>query len=642
MPKITLKDIMIGARQEAYRMRHYYVGVEHLFIALLEIKGSLVAGVVQEQGLSPEYVIDAIRRRVGKGGKHRLWAGVPNTPRAEVILSIANDLALENGQEEIGERDLLIAIIEEKDSMPVRVLSALGIQELDKLIQATTNQQLNHDSQRPYVRIDFGPNFERDGSLTKEQLFILRRIFHDYAQIRIERRLTGGHSDAILLAITPISADNREDASVVVKIDDVDNVLDEARRYDELVKKKLPTMTARIEEKPVAPEASDIAGIKYSLIASDESKPQDLRSIMNLWTGDKLGNWLKDELYPTFANWWKQRRPYRFQVWQEYDWLLPSLLTLQAINDDQVPAVNVKSIKVPIKRSILDGFEYGDVVSLENFIVQKVMPEQKTIIVSSGQGSDTTKAHRIEIRELDFNNNTYYRGEVIAEIRGEIWKTRQEQLIQAVRELEPEFNPRDEKIPLNVDQVDKVTNPIFAYKTIMDATIHGTLATIHGDLHPGNIMIGPNESAFLIDFAHARDGHTIFDWAMLETSILSDLVMANLAGSWDDARNIINQIYSLNTLTFTENGDPPEALRVIYAIRQVAKDCLANSNQWGEYFVALAILGLRALTWETMSISGRRLLFLLSALSIYELQTRLHNDADKNIFATDETDINTS
>ena len=115
MSDLTLNDMLIGARQESYRMRHFYVGAEHLFIALLDSKGSLTGNIIQVYGLTPGYVIDAIRRKIGKGGKHRLWAGVPNTPRADVLMGIANDLALEAGREEISERDLLTAIFEEKE-----------------------------------------------------------------------------------------------------------------------------------------------------------------------------------------------------------------------------------------------------------------------------------------------------------------------------------------------------------------------------------------------------------------------------------------------------------------------------------------------------------------------------------------------
>jgi ATP-dependent Clp protease ATP-binding subunit ClpA len=61
MSNIPLRDILISARQEAYRMRHFYLGVEHLFIALLEIKGGLASSIMEEHGLATEYVIDAVQ-----------------------------------------------------------------------------------------------------------------------------------------------------------------------------------------------------------------------------------------------------------------------------------------------------------------------------------------------------------------------------------------------------------------------------------------------------------------------------------------------------------------------------------------------------------------------------------------------------
>nr|MCU0482451.1 hypothetical protein [Anaerolineae bacterium] len=266
MPNIPYRDILIGARQEAFKMRHFFVGVEHLFIALLEIRGSLTGKIMQEFGLAPEYVIDAIRRKTGKGSKQRLWAGIPNTPRVKVLENIAYDIAMEAGRDEVYERDLLIAMLDERDSVPLRVIRALGITDFGALRNMAQNYTLNSETQQAYVKVEFGAGFNRDEMLTKEQLFVLRRMFADYTQIRVEYRLTGGYSQATLLVVTPIRPDQQEDATVAVKLHHVDAILDEAQRYESHVKAKLPPMTARIEDKPTAPESSDLAGIKYTLI----------------------------------------------------------------------------------------------------------------------------------------------------------------------------------------------------------------------------------------------------------------------------------------------------------------------------------------------------------------------------------------
>jgi hypothetical protein len=643
MANIALKDILIGARQESYRMRHFYVGAEHLFIALLEIKGSLANSILQEHGLAPEYVIDAIRRKVGKGGKHRLWAGVPNTPRAQVLLGIANDLALESGREEISERDLLIAIFEEKDSVPLRVLTALGVNETGKLADLARTYSLNPDSQRPYVRIDMGTGFDHDKPLTKEQVFILRRMFYGYSQVRVERYLTGGYSGATLLIVTPILADGREDAAIAVKIDQVDAILDEAQRYETLVKTRLPAMTARIEDRPVSPETSGLAAIKYTLVTGSDKTPQDLRTVMHQWEPEQLGSWLKNELFPAFGRtWWQQSRPYRFQVWQEYDWLLPPILTIEYSGDQELRVGH--SLKAPLKRAKLDGIEYGDIVSIENFAVHKVNPDRNTVQLAVGHGTDSARAFKIEVRDANFSVNTYYRGEVLENVVGQVWKTRSEQLINAVRTLSPDFDPQADVIPSQIDSPENLPNPIIAYEALLDTHVNGTLSTIHGDLYPGNIMIGPNQSAFLIDFAHTRDGHTLFDWAMLETSLLSEYVLPTFGDSWEDARAVLQQLVLLNRNTLQPDAQTPIAriLEPVSSVRDIVRSCLASDHKWAEYFIALVFCGLRAITWETLPTGGRRLMFLGAALALHELDSELRLRGQSDSPSPDETDLSIS
>ncbi|MFW5691976.1 MAG: Clp protease N-terminal domain-containing protein [Chloroflexota bacterium] len=641
MPNIALKDILIGARQEAYRMRHFYVGAEHLFIALLEIRGSLASNIVQEHGLTPEYVIDAIRRKVGKGGRHRLWAGVPNTPRADVLLNLASDLAMEDSREEISERDLLIALFEENDSMPLRVLAALGLDDIAHLGHLARTHTLDADSQQPYVKVDFGPDFDRREELTKGQLFILRRMFHGYNQVRVDRRLTGGYSKATLLVVTPIGADSREDAPVVVKLNRVDSILDEARRYESHVKTKLPPMTARIEEKPFAPETSDLAGIKYTLVAGYDRVPRDLRAVIGEWEADRLGRWLTSELFPTFGRiWWQQNRPYRFQVWREYDWLLPPILTLEYAADQQLPPTGY-TLRMPVKRAKLRRLDYGDLVGVENFIVQRVYPERNAIQLALGHGTDAARAYKIEVRGVDFTNVTYYRGEVIDSIVGTVWQTRNQQLVEAVRALMPDFDAHAEKVALTEDI--KIPNPIIAYEGLLDSYVNGTLSTIHGDLHPGNIMIGPNSSAFLIDFAHTRDGHTIFDWATLEASLIADYIGDVAGDTWDDARAAALKIMALDGgHDFADDTSTlGRSLHTLTYVRGIVAQCLAEPDKWAEYYIALAFCGLRTLTWDTISEAGRRLMFLVAGLAIHELRTRFRPSTSTSTPSPDDTEINT-
>lgn len=641
MSNTALKDILISARQESHRMRHFYLAVEHIFIALLEIKGGLTASILEDHGLTPEYVTDSIRRKIGKGSRHRLWAGIPNTPRTDVILDIAHELAVADGRQNIEERDLLVAILEENSSTSTRVLNALGL-EIEEVKHEAQTRTLSRPVQQTFVRIDFGADFEPK-SLEKEELFILRRMFHGYAEVRIDRRLTGGYTPALLLIVTPVQVDGREDAAVVVKIGPTDTILDEAQRYERYVKGTLPPLTARLEDKPTAPETSDLAGIKYTLVRGSDGNPHNLRTFAHKWKGADLGTWLDKQLYQGFGTtWWMQNRPYRFEVWREYDWLLPPILTLELFDGDKTPP-DIHVLKFPIKRSKLSTLEYGDTVVVENFIVQKVDQDKQTIQLALGQSSDGGYAYQIEIRGINFDYDTYYRGEIVERIIGRIWKTRNEQLKHAVSALHPDFDAEADRIPLTDEK--KLPNPIIAYQEIMDQTINGTLSTIHGDLHVGNILIGPNDSALLIDFERTRDGHTAFDWANLEVSLLSDLVMSVAESDWDSVRTVLKQVMIINQTGQLPKSDAisselHDALQAIVQLRIISQHCLAKPDDWLEYYAALAISALRAVTWETMHLPGRRLMLLVSAMAIYEFQKRQQKpEGDEHTPSPDATDF---
>lgn len=635
MPYITLKDILISARQESHRMRHYYLGVEHIFVALLEVRGGIASSILESYGLQTNYVVDAIRRKVGKGGQHRLWAGTPNTPRTDIILDIAHEIALENGRNTIHERDLLIAILEEAENIPTRVLTVLGL-DFDSLKSAINTRQVSNQQVHTFVSIEINP--EVDLSLTKEQSYILRRMFHGYARIRIEQQLQGGYTPSSLFVVTPIQTDNRSNSTVVVKVGPTDVILDEAHRYERYVKSTLPPLTARLEDTPTAPEASDLAGLKYAFITGSDEKPHNLRSIIGTWKPDKLSKWLHHNIFEVFGKtWWKQTNLYRFEVWREYDWLLPPILTLDVATEKQSTA-EIHKLKPPIKRNHLKEYELGEIVGVENFIVQKTDKDKQTIQLAVGHGSDAAHAYKIEVRNIDFQKNAHYRGEILDLIVGRVWQTREERLMNAVRALEPNFDIKSSSIS-NKDL--KIPNPIFAYQDLMEMTIEGSLCTIHGDLHLGNILMGPSDNGLLIDFAQTRDGHTIFDWATLEISLLVDYILPKVqSDTWGMIWQVAHYLHHINRGNQLPQINPilNEAFVVIQENRRIVQDCLFKKDNWSEYYVALALACLRAMTWKTMSLAGRRIVYLASGLAIQTFQYRQLELQDSDKTVSDTTD----
>ncbi len=121
------KQILALAQQESENLKHFYLGVEHIFIALTKVENGLTQGVLQQLNLDPKQMRDVIRRFVGSGDGNRYWDGMRVTPRCEAVLKLAAEEASRAGKALIEEKELLLAILKEGESTPVRLLQKAGV-----------------------------------------------------------------------------------------------------------------------------------------------------------------------------------------------------------------------------------------------------------------------------------------------------------------------------------------------------------------------------------------------------------------------------------------------------------------------------------------------------------------------------------
>lgn len=80
------------AEQESRNHNDYFVGAEHLLVALLEERDDAVARKLQESGIDVQELHAEARRSLGQGGD-RLWDGIIVTPRVRKIVSLAEQAA---------------------------------------------------------------------------------------------------------------------------------------------------------------------------------------------------------------------------------------------------------------------------------------------------------------------------------------------------------------------------------------------------------------------------------------------------------------------------------------------------------------------------------------------------------------------
>ncbi|NDJ77137.1 MAG: phosphotransferase [Chloroflexi bacterium] len=631
MDTISLQDIQTLARQESAKLHHYFIGVEHLFIALTQLSGGLTVAAMEHLGLSPRFVRYSIRETIGRYEDRHYWPGFPETPRAVEVLALARRYA---GLHNPSERELLLAILDEGDSVVSRVLHEVGADvELLRLTAANWTSPL-----RPQLR---EIPLYGDVVLTEGQARVLQLMFRDYAQVQIVGELTGGHSGALVLLARPVRVDGHKDAPVVVKLDHRYAILYERRRYDLYVKSTLPTTTARLVDSPVVPDNMTLGGLKYTFVGRlDDTEPMSLREFALKHDPQELGDMIR-ALFESFgAGWWLQRKPYRFGVWREYEHVLPPALVLEALHTKSLSTSS--RILRPLEGwSRSNQVMPGEVVAASGFTVQKTNTADDVLHLAAGaQAEAINRSGKIEIRGMRVGEQGFYRGEQIDQVVGRVIMTRDDLLLRQVQALEPDFDVLASEIPSGHETIGDLPNPLNEITRLLDWQVNGTLSTIHGDLHLGNILVGPRGDAWLIDFAWTREGHTLFDWAMLEASLLVEVVAHLAPSGWEGAWGTLARINAINQGdidVLRERHHVARALSTLMVIRDAVETCLFVPGRWGEYFVALALIALRLVGWKSESIDARRLAFLVSALSIAEAQspTYLSSDAPWTDTTTD-------
>ncbi|MEW6578624.1 MAG: ATP-dependent Clp protease ATP-binding subunit [Chloroflexota bacterium] len=117
--------LLEGAIQEAARLRHNYIGTEHLFNAMTRLPGSITARLLVESGMEPRTIRNLIRREIG-AGDDAVSESPPLTPRAHRVLAMAVYLADDAGERFVSEQQVLIALLQEGEGIAARVLIRQG------------------------------------------------------------------------------------------------------------------------------------------------------------------------------------------------------------------------------------------------------------------------------------------------------------------------------------------------------------------------------------------------------------------------------------------------------------------------------------------------------------------------------------
>src|SRR5262249_52771453 len=118
--------VCLLSERVARRLRHEYLGTEHLLLALLEAAPNPAAALLGRCGVSPGQVREAVEMVIIKGPGPVPRGRLPRTPRLQKALEFARTEA--EGRSGIGpESALLIGLAREGEGVAARALAALGL-----------------------------------------------------------------------------------------------------------------------------------------------------------------------------------------------------------------------------------------------------------------------------------------------------------------------------------------------------------------------------------------------------------------------------------------------------------------------------------------------------------------------------------
>ena len=143
----SARQVVVLAQEEARKLRHGYIGTEHLLLGLIRENGRATT-TLGAHGIELQAVREWIVENIGEGDEEPPAGQLPLTPRMKKIFEISLEDAETLGHHAIGTQHLLIALLHEGQGAALRALRALGAPPED--VWVSSFRQLGLDAP-PYV-----------------------------------------------------------------------------------------------------------------------------------------------------------------------------------------------------------------------------------------------------------------------------------------------------------------------------------------------------------------------------------------------------------------------------------------------------------------------------------------------------------
>jgi ATP-dependent Clp protease ATP-binding subunit ClpC len=123
-----VRKVLAMAREEAQRLKHEYVGTEHILLGLIREGEGVAAAVLQNLSVDLDEIQQKIEETVKKGNAAAATGpDLPYTSRAKKVLELAMGEARDLSHGYVGTEHLLLGLLREEKGIAAQVLSDAGV-----------------------------------------------------------------------------------------------------------------------------------------------------------------------------------------------------------------------------------------------------------------------------------------------------------------------------------------------------------------------------------------------------------------------------------------------------------------------------------------------------------------------------------
>jgi len=174
------RKVIILAQDEAVRLKHNYIGTEHLLLGLLREREGIAAKILESLDVSIEAVRNELESFVDRT-EYQGSTEVAFTPRAKRVLELALDETRRLAHNYVGTEHILLGIFREGDGVGAQILRRLGLDI--ETVRMRLNQILNENTQQ---QDPFAPSPQ---SKRESKTPILDEFSRDLTQLAREEKL---------------------------------------------------------------------------------------------------------------------------------------------------------------------------------------------------------------------------------------------------------------------------------------------------------------------------------------------------------------------------------------------------------------------------------------------------------------------